>query len=167
MLGFEPTVCMYDTSELPHWSPVDWWWRWAGTASCGSTGTRRRPEISRWVCYSEQSIILRKRLRKRNYLQNHFTLLVRTLASIHEKENYLQKSRDTASWKKVKLNSFLFLKCHALSEKQSKFPQYNMKCRGKPDTTWNIPRSITFSPVHFMLYRGKSITVGTVHGSSW
>ena len=31
-----------------------------------------------------------------------------------------------------------------------------MKCRGNHDTTWNIPRSITFSPLHFMLYRGKS-----------
>ena len=50
----------------------------------------------------------------------------------------------------------------ALLEKQSKFPRYNMKCRGKPDTTWNIPRSFTFSPLHFMLYRGKSITFGTV-----
>ena len=37
-----------------------------------------------------------------------------------------------------------------------------MKCSGKPDTTWTIPRSITFSPLHFMLYRGKSITFGTV-----
>ena len=32
---------------------------------------------------------------------------------------------------------------------------YNMKCRGKPDTTWTNPRSITFSPLHFMLNRGK------------
>ena len=32
-----------------------------------------------------------------------------------------------------------------------------MKCRGKPDTTWTISRSITFSPQHF-----KSITYGTV-----
>ena len=37
-----------------------------------------------------------------------------------------------------------------------------MKSRGKRDTTWNILRSITFSPLHFMLYRGKSITFGTV-----
>ena len=37
-----------------------------------------------------------------------------------------------------------------------------MKCRGKPDTSWTIPRSITFSPLHFMLYRGKSIIFGTV-----
>ena len=51
---------------------------------------------------------------------------------------------------------------HTLLEKQSKFPRYNMKCRGNPDTTWNIPRSIRFSPLHFMLYRGKSITFGTV-----
>ena len=37
-----------------------------------------------------------------------------------------------------------------------------MKCRGKHDTTWNIPLSITFSPLHFMLYRGKAIIFGTV-----
>ena len=37
-------------------------------------------------------------------------------------------------------------------EKQSKFPWYNIKCRGKQDTTWNILCSITFSPLHFMLY---------------
>ena len=43
----------------------------------------------------------------------------------------------------------------ALLEKQSKFPRYKMKCRGKPDTTWNIPRSITFSPLHFVLFRGR------------
>ena len=47
-------------------------------------------------------------------------------------------------------------------EKQSKFPRYNIKCRGKPDTTWNIPRGITFSLLHFILYRGKSISFGTV-----
>ena len=49
-----------------------------------------------------------------------------------------------------------------LLEKRSKFPQCNMKCRGKRDTTWTIPHSIRFSPLHFMLYRGKSITFGTV-----
>ena len=37
-----------------------------------------------------------------------------------------------------------------------------MKCSGKHDTTWHILRSITFSPQHFMLYRGKTITFGTV-----
>ena len=37
-----------------------------------------------------------------------------------------------------------------------------MKCRGKRDTTWNIQRSIAFSPLHFMLYRRKSITFWTV-----
>ena len=43
-----------------------------------------------------------------------------------------------------------------------------MECSGKHDTTWNIPRSITFSPLHFMLYRGKSISYGTVDGmSTW
>ena len=38
-----------------------------------------------------------------------------------------------------------------------------MKCRGKQDTTWNIPRSITFSPLHFMLDRRKSISFGTLY----
>ena len=37
-----------------------------------------------------------------------------------------------------------------------------MKCRGNHDTTWTFPRSITFSPLHFMLYHGKSITFGTM-----
>ena len=37
-----------------------------------------------------------------------------------------------------------------------------MKCRGKPDTTWNIP-CIMFSPLHSMLYPGKLITFGTVY----
>ena len=35
-----------------------------------------------------------------------------------------------------------------------------MKCSGKNDTTWNIPCCITFSPLHFMLYRGKWIPLG-------
>ena len=39
---------------------------------------------------------------------------------------------------------------------------YILKCSGKHYTTWNIPRSITFSPLHFMVYRGKSIAFGTV-----
>ena len=39
----------------------------------------------------------------------------------------------------------------------------NMKCLGKRDTIWNIPRSIMFSPLHFMLYRGKWNTFGTVY----
>ena len=38
-----------------------------------------------------------------------------------------------------------------------------MKCRGKPDTTGTIPCSITFSSLHFMLFRGKSITFRTVY----
>ena len=49
-----------------------------------------------------------------------------------------------------------------LLEEQSKFPRYNIKSRGKRDTTWNSPRSITFSQLHFMLYRGNSINFGTV-----
>ena len=51
---------------------------------------------------------------------------------------------------------------HTLSEKESKFPQYNMKCSGEHDTTWNIPCTFTFPPLHFMLYRGKYIFFGTV-----
>ena len=49
------------------------------------------------------------------------------------------------------------------SKKYSKFPRYNMKCRRIRDNTWNIPRSISFTPLHLMLYRGKSITFGTVY----
>ena len=52
--------------------------------------------------------------------------------------------------------------CGTLLEKQSKFPRWNMKCRGKLDTIWTIPRSITLSPLHFMLYRRKWISFGTV-----
>ena len=61
-------------------------------------------------------------------------------------------------------NNYLVHSYTTLSEKQSEFPRYNMKSRGKRDTmyTLNIPRSITLSPLHFMLYRGKSITFGTV-----
>ena len=39
-------------------------------------------------------------------------------------------------------------------------PRYNTKCRGKQDATRNIPRNISVSPLHFMLYFGKSITFG-------
>ena len=56
-----------------------------------------------------------------------------------------------------------FLYRTLLEERQSQIPQYNMKCRGTPDTTWNIPRSITFSLLHFMLYCGKLIIFGTVY----
>ena len=62
-----------------------------------------------------------------------------------------------------KSNPNFSLHCPILLEKQSKFPQYNMKWRGKPDTTWNILRSITFSLLHFMFNRGKSISFGTVY----
>ena len=41
--------------------------------------------------------------------------------------------------------------------KKSKFPRYYTKCRRKGDTTRNIPRSISFSPLHFVLYLGKMI----------
>ena len=42
--------------------------------------------------------------------------------------------------------------CSTLLGQHFKFPRYNMKCRGKHDTT-----------VHFILYRGKSISFGTVY----
>ena len=53
-----------------------------------------------------------------------------------------------------------------LSENQSKFPRYNMKCRGKHDTTVHeifrvvsrLPRNISC----YTVYRGKSISFGTV-----
>ena len=45
---------------------------------------------------------------------------------------------------------------------KSKFPRYNTKCREKRDTTRNIPRGISFSPLYFVLYLGKSITFLTV-----
>ena len=35
-----------------------------------------------------------------------------------------------------------------LSENYSKFPRNNMKYSGKHNATWNIPRCITFSPLH-------------------
>ena len=38
-----------------------------------------------------------------------------------------------------------------------------MKCSGKNDATWTIPRSIAFSPLHFMLYRGKTFSLRTVY----
>ena len=54
---------------------------------------------------------------------------------------------------------------YTLFEKQSKFPRYYIKCRGKPDTTvLEIFRVVSrFPPLHFMSYRGESITVGTVY----
>ena len=32
------------------------------------------------------------------------------------------------------------------------FPRYNIKCSGKHDTTWNIPRCMTFSPLYIFCY---------------
>ena len=81
----------------------------------------------------------------------------------------------------MKRFSFPIISCPALHptllEKQSKFPRYNMKCRGKPFTTRTIPRSITFSPLHFILhisrkvdylwYSDTMITVGRLIPWSW
>ena len=50
---------------------------------------------------------------------------------------------------------------NTLYKKYSKCLQYTMKCRGKRDT--NIPSIITFSSLHFMIYRGKSITFVIVY----
>ena len=41
-----------------------------------------------------------------------------------------------------------------------------MKYRVKPDTARNIPRSITFPRLHFMLNCGKWTTFGTVYRAS-
>ena len=48
-----------------------------------------------------------------------------------------------------------------------KFLRYNMKCNRKHDTTWTIPRSVRFSPLHSMLYREKSISFGTVYNDKF
>ena len=89
-------------------------------------------------------------------LQSSTELPVPTMGPIIKMDG--QKSCDT-----VPLMDCLAIMIYCtLLEKQSKFPRYNMKCRGKHDSTLNIPRSITFSPLHFMLYRGKSISFGTV-----
>ena len=49
-----------------------------------------------------------------------------------------------------------------LLEKQSKFLRYNMKCRGKHDTTWNIPRSFPHYISCYSIYCGKSIIWASV-----
>ena len=80
----------------------------------------------------------------------HPNLYSRVNIRITEKAHFI-----TAGW----LVSWVLLTCiHCpKSNPNMKFPRYNMKCSGKHDTTWNFPRSVTFSPLHFMLYRGKSI----------
>ena len=47
-------------------------------------------------------------------------------------------------------------------QKVKQIPRYNTKCRGNQDNTRNIPRSISLSPLHFVLYLGKSMSFGTV-----
>ena len=49
----------------------------------------------------------------------------------------------------------------ALLEKQSKFRDITWNVEENM-RLWNIPRSITFPRLHFMLYCGKSISFGTV-----
>ena len=77
-------------------------------------------------------------------------------------------TRSRSRWTFVKESYGVYMYCTmiklstALLEKQSKFPRYNMKYRGKRDTSWTILRSITFSLLHFKLYRGQSITFRTV-----
>ena len=46
----------------------------------------------------------------------------------------------------------------------SNFRDITYKCSGQHNTTWNIPRSITSPPLHFMLYNGKSISFGAERG---
>ena len=43
-------------------------------------------------------------------------------------------------WMRWFMSGFCDIKT-TLLKNQSKFPRYNMKCRGIPDTTWIIPRS--------------------------
>ena len=40
----------------------------------------------------------------------------------------------------------------SLSKKKTKFPRWNTKLRGKRDTTQNIPRNISFSPLYILCY---------------
>ena len=54
------------------------------------------------------------------------------------------------SLKKKRKPTVFPVHCPNSVKSKSKFPRYNMKWKGKPDTTWNIPRSITFSPLHFI-----------------
>ena len=80
----------------------------------------------------------------------------------------IRKLKNTALCKSSFIKSPFFPPSHQRSTLKHlvivyKFPRYSMKCRGKPDTTWNIPHSITFSPLHFMLYRRKSISFWTVY----
>ena len=60
----------------------------------------------------------------------------------------MQTGTSTSPLPTVLLKVYLLCTCfwgHTLLEKQSKFPRYNMKFRGKHDNTWNIQRIITFS----------------------
>ena len=47
---------------------------------------------------------------------------------------------------------------YSLAKKESKFPRNNLKCRGKRDTTWNIPRCIISCSI---AENRKSTTFGT------
>ena len=51
-------------------------------------------------------------------------------------------------------------------QKKLQFSRYNTKYTAKRDTTRNIPSSISFSPLHFVLYLGKSFTFVTVYTGS-
>ena len=48
-------------------------------------------------------------------------------------------------------------------QKVIKISNINTKGRGKRDSTRNIPRIISFSLLHFVLYLGKSLTFRTVY----
>ena len=92
-------------------------------------------------------------------------IFLQKMTNYHVKEKLLTYFKNL--FQKYQLQQqlvFLTYACRSstLLEKQSKFPRENMKCREKPDT---IPRCITLPPLHFMLYRGKSIFFGTVYKS--
>ena len=78
-------------------------------------------------------------------------------------DSLLETILDKNIWPRPRLVND-WLQCHGWDvilytvQKVIKFPRYNTKCRGKGYTARNIPRSISFSPLHFVLYLGKSIT---------
>ena len=50
------------------------------------------------------------------------------------------------------------------AQKWSKCPRYNTECRGKPDTTRNIPHSISFSPRYISCYIAENrLSLWLVH----
>ena len=63
--------------------------------------------------------------------------------------------RNIFEWHFSWIYSIVYNTCTLLAE-QSKFPRYNMKCRGKRDTTWNITRNVSRFPRYISSYISES-----------